>query len=88
MLVLKTLTVQPMHGYGIAQELQRRSHDVIQTRLIDGQCIGIPRGDPPGVHINHTHFDVRRLTRDHGHRWPADIPRSDTTDFHVLISLY
>ena len=31
MLVLKTLTVQPMHGYGIAQELQRRSHDVIRV---------------------------------------------------------
>ena len=29
MLVLKTLTVQPMHGYGIAQELQRRSREVI-----------------------------------------------------------
>ena len=31
MLVLKTLTVQPMHGYGIAQELLRRSRDVIQV---------------------------------------------------------
>ncbi len=31
MLVLKTLTVQPMHGYGIAQELQRRSQDVIRV---------------------------------------------------------
>jgi PadR family transcriptional regulator PadR len=31
MLVLKTLTVQPMHGYGIAQELQRRSADVIRV---------------------------------------------------------
>ena len=31
MLVLKTLTVQPMHGYGIAQELQRRSRDVIRV---------------------------------------------------------
>src|SRR5215208_1726409 len=30
-LVLKTLTVQPMHGYGIAQELQRRSRDVIRV---------------------------------------------------------
>ena len=31
MLILKTLTVQPMHGYGIAQELQRRSADVIRV---------------------------------------------------------
>ena len=31
MLILKTLTVQPMHGYGIAQELQRRSREVIQV---------------------------------------------------------
>jgi PadR family transcriptional regulator, regulatory protein PadR len=29
MLILKTLTVQAMHGYGIAQELQRRSREVI-----------------------------------------------------------
>jgi PadR family transcriptional regulator PadR len=31
MLVLKTLTVQPMHGYGIAQHLQRLSKDVIRV---------------------------------------------------------
>jgi transcriptional regulator len=31
MLVLKTLSVQPMHGYGIVQHLQRSSHDVIQV---------------------------------------------------------
>lgn len=31
MLVLKTLNVQPMHGYGIAQQLQRQSQDVIQV---------------------------------------------------------
>src|SRR5215216_3381399 len=31
MLILKTLTVQPMHGYGIAQELQRRSDAVIRV---------------------------------------------------------
>jgi PadR family transcriptional regulator, regulatory protein PadR len=31
MLVLKTLTVQPMHGYGIAQHLQRLSRDVIRV---------------------------------------------------------
>jgi PadR family transcriptional regulator PadR len=31
MLVLKTLTVQDMHGYGIAQHLQRLSNDVIQV---------------------------------------------------------
>jgi PadR family transcriptional regulator PadR len=31
MLVLKTLTVQDMHGYGIAQHLQRLSDDVIQV---------------------------------------------------------
>lgn len=31
MLVLKTLSVQPMHGYGIAQHLQRLSQDVIQV---------------------------------------------------------
>ncbi|AHG88904.1 transcriptional regulator, PadR-family [Gemmatirosa kalamazoonensis] len=31
MLILKTLTVQAMHGYGIAQELQRRSDDVIRV---------------------------------------------------------
>ena len=31
MLILKTLTVQPMHGYGIAQELLRRSGDVVRV---------------------------------------------------------
>ncbi|MEP6622484.1 MAG: PadR family transcriptional regulator [bacterium] len=31
MLVLKTLTVQAMHGYGIAQHLVRLSQDVIQV---------------------------------------------------------
>jgi transcriptional regulator len=31
MLILKTLTVQPMHGYGIAQHLQRLSQDVIRV---------------------------------------------------------
>jgi transcriptional regulator len=31
MLILKTLTVQPMHGYGIAQHLQRLSRDVIRV---------------------------------------------------------
>jgi PadR family transcriptional regulator PadR len=31
MLVLKTLTAQDMHGYGIAQHLQRLSNDVIQV---------------------------------------------------------
>lgn len=31
MLVLKTLTLAPMHGYGIAQHLQQVSRDVIQV---------------------------------------------------------
>jgi len=31
MLVLKTLTIQPMHGYGIAQHLHRLSEAVIQV---------------------------------------------------------
>lgn len=31
MLVLRTLSVQAMHGYGIAQHLQRLSSDVIQV---------------------------------------------------------
>ena len=31
MLILKTLTVQSMHGYGIAQHLLRLSQDVIQV---------------------------------------------------------
>lgn len=31
MLVLKTLSVQSMHGYGIAQHLQRLSKDVISV---------------------------------------------------------
>ncbi|HEV8151101.1 MAG TPA: PadR family transcriptional regulator [Gemmatimonadales bacterium] len=31
MLILKTLTAQAMHGYGIAQHLQRLSQDVIQV---------------------------------------------------------
>ena len=31
MLILKTLTVQSMHGYGIAQHLKRLSDDVIQV---------------------------------------------------------
>jgi len=31
MLVLKTLTVQPLHGYGIAQHIQRLSRDVLQV---------------------------------------------------------
>jgi len=31
MLILKTLTIQPMHGYGIAQHLERLSQDVIRV---------------------------------------------------------
>src|ERR1041385_5941859 len=31
MLVLKVLSVQPMHGYGIAQAMQRTSQDVVQV---------------------------------------------------------
>ncbi len=31
MLILKTLSVESMHGYGIAQHLQRLSADVIQV---------------------------------------------------------
>ena len=31
MLILKTLTVQTMHGYGIAQHIQRLSQDVIRV---------------------------------------------------------
>ena len=31
MLILKTLSVQPMHGYGIAQHLLRLSNEVIQV---------------------------------------------------------
>ena len=31
MLILKTLTVQSMHGYGIAQHIQRLSQDVLRV---------------------------------------------------------
>ena len=31
LLILKTLTRGPMHGYGIAQQLQQRSDDVLQV---------------------------------------------------------
>jgi transcriptional regulator len=31
MLILKVLSVQPLHGYGIAQQLQRLSQDVIRV---------------------------------------------------------
>jgi PadR family transcriptional regulator, regulatory protein PadR len=31
MLILKTLSVQPMHGYGIAQHLKHLSRDVLQV---------------------------------------------------------
>lgn len=31
MLVLKTLSVQPMHGYGIAQHIHRLSRDVLRV---------------------------------------------------------
>ena len=31
MLILQTLTIQPRHGYGIAQHLQRLSADVIRV---------------------------------------------------------
>ena len=32
MLVLKTLTVQPMHGYAIAQHIERLSEDVLRLQ--------------------------------------------------------
>ena len=32
LLILKSLSVQPMHGYGIAQYIQRASTDVIQVQ--------------------------------------------------------
>lgn len=31
MLILKTLTLQPLHGYGIAQHIQRMSRDVLRV---------------------------------------------------------
>ena len=31
MLILKTLTAQPMHGYGVAQHLRQLSRDVIDV---------------------------------------------------------
>lgn len=31
MLILQTLTLEPMHGYGIAQFIRRRSKDVLQV---------------------------------------------------------
>ena len=31
MLILKTLSVQPMHGYGIAQQIQRLSQEVLRV---------------------------------------------------------
>ena len=31
LLILKTLSVQPLHGYGIAQHVQRLSADVLQV---------------------------------------------------------
>jgi PadR family transcriptional regulator PadR len=31
MLILKTLTLEPMHGYGIAQHIQRLSQDVLRV---------------------------------------------------------
>src|SRR4051812_17235197 len=31
MLILKTLTAQPMHGYGIAQHIQRLSNEVLRV---------------------------------------------------------
>ena len=31
MLILKTLSVEPLHGYGIAQHLHQLSHDVIRV---------------------------------------------------------
>src|SRR5919198_5718285 len=31
MLILKTLSVSPMHGYGIAQHIRRLSRDVLQV---------------------------------------------------------
>ena len=31
MLILKTLTVQPMHGYGIAKHIQRLSQEVLRV---------------------------------------------------------
>ena len=31
MLILKTLSIEPMHGYGIAQHLMRTSRDVIRV---------------------------------------------------------
>jgi PadR family transcriptional regulator, regulatory protein PadR len=32
MLVLKTLTLQPMHGYAIAQHIERLSNDVLRLQ--------------------------------------------------------
>src|SRR5688572_27624701 len=32
MLILKTLTLEPMHGYGISQRIQQISRDVLQIQ--------------------------------------------------------
>ena len=45
LLILKTLALEPMHGWGIAQRIQQISQDVLQV----GPGLALSRASPAGA---------------------------------------
>ena len=60
------------------------THDLVEARFVDGQPVGIPGGDARRVHVDHPHLDLRRLKRDHRHRWPTHVTGSNAANFHAF----
>jgi hypothetical protein len=60
----------------------RLAHKVVETRLIDGQFIGIPGRDAFGIEVHHIDADVRAFGGDHRHGGAADIAGADATNSH------
>jgi len=47
MLVLQTLTVRPLHGYAIAQQIEASSNEVLRTARPALVMIRLPKAVPP-----------------------------------------
>ena len=57
----------------------------VQPGLKHRQFLRIPRRNAPRIDIRNFNFDFGTLLRDDDHRRSADIPRSDTADFHCFV---
>src|SRR5690606_5383596 len=56
--------------------------DVVETGLIDGQFVGVPRGDAGGVEIDHRDGDVGGFMGDHRRGGTTHVTGSYAANFH------